>query len=119
LPTLVLTCTDYDRHLSTALQNKNAAFAEYAGPALPMGDDFTGLVYLHGSIAQDARHLVCTDKDFGRAWIRDAWAARFLERMFDAHPVMFPMDNPYSFETLHGLECQQLGRSRRGGERHA
>ncbi|MFI9561174.1 SIR2 family protein [Nonomuraea endophytica] len=81
--------TNYDRHLSTALRDRNITVDEYAGPALPMGDDFTGIVYLHGTLSQDARRLVVTDSDFGRAYLRDAWAARFLERMFATYTVLF------------------------------
>jgi hypothetical protein len=54
-----------------------------------MGDDFEGVVYLHGSLRQDARYLIVTDADFGRAYLRDAWAARFLERMFATFTVLF------------------------------
>ena len=54
-----------------------------------MGDDFEGIVYLHGSLRQSPRHLIVTDKDFGRAYLRDAWAARFLERMFASFTVLF------------------------------
>jgi hypothetical protein len=81
--------TNYDLHLSTALRAGTFAGAEYAGPALPMGDDFTGLVSLHGSLAQEPRHLVVTDRDFGRAYLKDAWATRFLERMFAKYTVLF------------------------------
>lgn len=62
---------------------------EYLAPALPMGDDFTGLVYLHGSLIQSPKRLILTDADFGKAYLSDAWAARFLERMFGTHPVLF------------------------------
>jgi len=34
-------------------------------------------------------HLIVTDADFGRAYLRDAWAARFLERMFSSFTVLF------------------------------
>ncbi|MEV5896860.1 SIR2 family protein [Nonomuraea fuscirosea] len=81
--------TNYDRHLSEALRGRDLVIDEYAGPALPMGDGFTGVVYLHGSLNQDARRLVVTDSDFGRAYLRDAWAARFLERMFSTYTVLF------------------------------
>ena len=37
----------------------------------------------------ESRHLIVTDKDFGRAYLRDAWAARFLERMFASFTVLF------------------------------
>lgn len=81
--------TNYDRHLSTALETAGVHADEYTAPALPMGNDFEGLVYLHGSLNQDPRHLVVTDQDFGRAYLRDAWAARFLERMYDEFLVLF------------------------------
>jgi hypothetical protein len=54
-----------------------------------MGDDVNGVVYLHGNLRQEPTRLVVTDRDFGRAYLRDAWAARFLERMFAAYTVLF------------------------------
>lgn len=86
-PVLRIVTTNYDRHLTTALADQHPR--EYDGPALPMGDDFEGLVYLHGTLTQEPRHLVATDQDFGRAYLRDAWAARFLERMFATYTVLF------------------------------
>ncbi|MBO3745242.1 DUF4020 domain-containing protein [Streptosporangiaceae bacterium NEAU-GS5] len=81
--------TNYDGHLSAVLRERNVGFEEYIGPALPMGDDFTGIVYLHGSLRREPRQLIVTDGDFGRAYLRDAWAARFLERMFATYTVLF------------------------------
>ncbi|WP_410790637.1 DUF4020 domain-containing protein [Kribbella sp. C-35] len=81
--------TNYDLHLSSALKAAGADFAEFVGPALPMGDDFTGIVYLHGRLGGPTRRLVLTAEDFGRAYLRDAWAARFLERMFATFSVLF------------------------------
>jgi SIR2-like protein len=81
--------TNYDLHLSTVLEQRDINVDEFVGPALPMGDDFTGVVYLHGSLRQQSRRLVVTDGDFGRAYLRDAWAARFLERMFATYTVLF------------------------------
>lgn len=81
--------TNYDPFLSFALETAGADLEEFRAPALPMGDDFEGLVYLHGSVHQDSRKLVLTDKDFGRAYLSDAWAARFLERMFHQYVVCF------------------------------
>jgi hypothetical protein len=54
-----------------------------------MGDDFSGIVYLHGSLDQDPRNLIATADDFGKAYLTDAWAARFLDRMFASRPVLF------------------------------
>ena len=61
----------------------------YNAPALPLGRDFTGIVYLHGSIEQPPPSLVVTDRDFGRAYLTDAWAARFLQDMFRNFTVLF------------------------------
>lgn len=69
--------TNYDLHLSTAAAEFGEAPQQFDGPALPLGDDFGGIVYLHGSIRQHPRFLVVTDRDFGCAYLTDAWAARF------------------------------------------
>ena len=45
--------TNYDLHLSTVLSMRGIQLEEYIAPALPMGDDFTGVVYLHGSVQQE------------------------------------------------------------------
>lgn len=83
-PRIRVVTTNYDTHLSTALREENVNFDEYLGPALPLGDDFEGVVYLHGSLAQEARRLVVTDRDFGHAYLREAWAGQFLNRMFSS-----------------------------------
>ena len=86
---LRIVTTNFDRHLTTALDKTRADFEEFRGPALPLGDDFEGLVYLHGNIKQNPRRLVVTDKDFASAYLQQAWAARFLERMFRKYTVLF------------------------------
>ncbi|OBF38154.1 hypothetical protein A5724_10520 [Mycobacterium sp. ACS1612] len=84
--TVRIVTTNFDRHLETAIDQ---TVPVYEAPALPVGDDFAGLVYLHGRLGQEPRRLVLTDADFGRAYLTDAWAARFLDRMFAGHPVLF------------------------------
>ena len=81
--------TNYDPHLSTALAEMGVSHHEFAAPALPLGDAFDGVVYLHGSVHHPASQLVITDKDFGGAYLLSAWAARFLERMFSKYTVLF------------------------------
>lgn len=81
--------TNYDLHFSTAARTELIDAPNFDAPALPMGDDFLGIVHLHGSLRQTARHLVLTDKDFGRAYLTDAWAAQFLHRMFREYTVLF------------------------------
>ncbi|GAB2718024.1 SIR2 family protein [Arthrobacter bambusae] len=88
-PSIRVVTTNFDRYLSQAFADQKVKVDEYAAPALPMGDDFEGIVYLHGHLQQPVRRLVLTDKDFGAAYLQDAWAARFLERMFRARTVLF------------------------------
>lgn len=81
--------TNYDRHLSAALASQGADIDEFAAPALPQGDDFSGLVYLHGHVRQEPRRLVATDVDFGEAYLTRAWAARFVHELFSSATVVF------------------------------
>lgn len=88
-PEVRIVTTNYDIHLSEALSARGTDYTEEAGPALPLGDDFTGVVYLHGRLGWPVEKLVVTDADFGQAYLRDAWATRFLERMFSRYTVLF------------------------------
>lgn len=81
--------TNYDLHLERCSRGKGLNLDVYRAPALPVGDDFTGIVHLHGALDQPPRRLVVTDEDFGHAYLREAWAARFLDRMFSAFSVAF------------------------------
>ena len=82
--------TNFDRHLSTTLEQQfGSSIDTFYAPALPLGDDFAGLVYLHGSAAKNPEQCVLTDEDFGRAYLNRAWATRFLEAMFQRYSVLF------------------------------
>jgi SIR2-like protein len=82
--------TNYDVHLESALRaHHEGPLDVFRAPAMPLGDDFNGLVYLHGSAEDDPRRLVVTDRDFSSAYFHSAWAARFLERMFRKYVVLF------------------------------
>lgn len=88
-PPIRIVTTNYDRHLTTAAHEAGLQPEIFRAPALPVGDDFEGLVHLHGALGQAHRHLIVTDKDFGHAYLREAWAARFLERMYSKYAVLF------------------------------
>jgi hypothetical protein len=85
-----LVTTNFDTHFSTASKDVfgNAPEIFYA-PALPLGDDFSGIVYLHGCAGKDPGNCVLTDEDFGRAYLTRAWASRFLAPMFSRYVVLF------------------------------
>lgn len=82
--------TNYDDHLASAASGRSIIIPDtWYAPALPLGRDFTGLVHLHGSVRRPKEEMILTDRDFGHAYITDAWAARFLLPMFDRFTVVF------------------------------
>jgi hypothetical protein len=82
--------TNYDDHLAAAAANARITVADtWHAPALPLGREFKGLVHLHGSVTRPKEDIILTDRDFGHAYITDAWAARFLLSMFDRFTVVF------------------------------
>lgn len=82
--------TNYDDHLASAAAGGSITVPDtWYAPALPLGRDFAGLVHLHGSVRRPKEEMILTDRDFGHAYITDAWAARFLLPMFDRFTVVF------------------------------
>ncbi|MCY4475508.1 MAG: SIR2 family protein [Chloroflexi bacterium] len=60
----------------------------FRASALPRGDEFTGIVHVHGDVTVDT-DMVLTDEDFGRAYLTGGWARRFLVALFQNKPVLF------------------------------
>src|SRR5205823_2626872 len=62
--------TNFDDHFSAAARAvfRNKPVKHFYAPALPLGDDFCGIVYLHGSARENFRTMVLTDKNFGAAY---------------------------------------------------
>jgi hypothetical protein len=83
--------TNFDDHFSAAAQKvfPKQQVREFHAPALPLGDDFSGLVYLHGSARMDSRALVLTQQDFGGAYLTRGWAKDFLVPLFSNFDVLF------------------------------
>ncbi len=82
--------TNLDRLFSDAAEQAfDTSLDTYYAPALPLGREFHGLVYLHGSVDKDNSRMVLTDKDFGRAYITDGWATSFLCTLFATYAVLF------------------------------
>lgn len=62
----------------------------FCAPALPLGRNFNGVVHVHGSLNNDnIEELILTDQDFGRAYLSDGWARRFLLELFNEYTVLF------------------------------
>ena len=84
-----LVTTNFDLHFETAAHALFGAVPDvYRAPALPLGYDFSGIVHVHGALPR-ARDLVLTDADFGRAYLTEGWARRFLVDVFRRYTVLF------------------------------
>lgn len=87
LPTIVT--TNFDMLMEQALHKVQPAESilaiSHAGQDLPLpgSADFGGIIHLHGRIADESltlkeTPLVLTSADYGDAYMRSAWASRFL-----------------------------------------
>ena len=85
-----LITTNFDMHFSTASQDLFAPDVPTVYyPELPPARNFQGICYLHGCVARDHANMVLTDRDFGRAYVVDGRAARFLQEIFRYYTVLF------------------------------
>lgn len=99
--------TNFDRHFTSVASPET--IIHYA-PGLPLGRRFNGIVYLHGSVDRDAQSLVLTDSDFGKAYLTDGWATRFLWEVFSEYVVLFigySHDDPVMHYLSRGLAPEQ------------
>ncbi len=86
-PPARIVTTNYDDFLARAAEEKEIEIGRpYYAPAFPPGHDFQGLLHLHGSVKSDAKDLVLDDRDFGRAYLTEGWAARFLVELKELMP---------------------------------
>ena len=82
--------TNIDRGFNNACSTRGFDDVKiYSAPALPLGNDFTGIVYLHGFIDDYAGKLVFSDRDFSEAYLTQGWARRFLIELFNNYTVLF------------------------------
>lgn len=86
---LRIVTTNYDTHIDKCAKATRSNTNVWSAPALPLGRSFKGIVHLHGSIGGPDEGFVLTDDDFGRAYITEGWARRFLIGMFQTYHVLF------------------------------
>jgi hypothetical protein len=88
--TLRIVTTNFDMHLEGALKEQHRqGIPVYQAPALPLGSDFDGIVYVHGRLEPKPEQMVLTDRDFGKAYLTDGHARRFLRQLFATFDVLF------------------------------
>lgn len=84
-----LVTTNFDLHFETASESLFAKCSEvFRAPALPLGHGFRGIVHAHGALTHP-HEMVLTDVDFGRAYLTEGWARRFLADVFRTYTVLF------------------------------
>ena len=115
--------TNFDDRFALAAENLGIDLATQAGPRLgrPAREDLRFLTYLHGHIDThrdpNGKDLVLTSGDFGRAYMADGWAARFVVELFREFTVLFigySLNDPvlrYLVDAL-AADMQRTGRFR-------
>lgn len=84
-----LVTTNFDLHFQTASQTVFGQCPRaFCAPALPLGGDFRGLVHVHGALTHPPE-MILTDTDFGRGYLTEGWARRFLVDVFRTYTVLF------------------------------
>ena len=84
-----LVTTNFDLLFEHAVDNLLKDSPEvFRAPALPLGNDFEGIVHVHGSVSV-CQQMVLTDKDFGQAYLTEGWARRFLVDLFNSFVILF------------------------------
>jgi hypothetical protein len=82
--------TNFDEHLAEAAALAGIDLGDrFNGPAVPLARNFSGLVHLHGAVSRPVDELVLTDDDFGRAYLTDGWARRFVQELLLNRVVLF------------------------------
>ena len=93
----------------------------YIPPALPdlaNGQPLNGLVYLHGRIdsrikrGEGRQGFVVSSSDFGRAYLAEGWATRFIRDLLDQYTVVllgYSANDPPVRYLLQGLHSQRRG----------
>lgn len=90
-----LITTNFDHLFEQAEPGLQLGQDYHAGPILPIPRNdrtasWRSLVYLHGRLGVPPNtDLVLTSADFGRAYLTEAWAARFVARLFADFTVLF------------------------------
>lgn len=106
-----LVTTNYDHLFEYAALANQSNHAIYAAPYVPIPkqSDWSGMVYLHGILPPNIsdnlqlknnttlNDLVLTSADFGKAYLTERWAARFITELFKRYVICFvgySLDDP-------------------------
>ncbi|MBE5924709.1 MAG: DUF4020 domain-containing protein [Lachnospiraceae bacterium] len=88
--------TNQDEMFENAAKERDWKIPVYNSPAVPYGDSFNGVVHLHGNV-KDVENIIITDEDFGKAYMLNGYATRFVVDMLKKYTVLFI---GYSYDDL-------------------
>ena len=93
---LQLVTTNFDRLFESLIDSEWSWAQKYSAPLLPTPRKglWNGIVYLHGLLLErydsvSLANLVVTSGDYGRAYLSEAWAARFVAELLRNYVVCF------------------------------
>jgi hypothetical protein len=92
---LRLVTTNFDAFFEKARRKLRLKYEWHSGPVLPIprndrAASWRSLVYLHGRLGTlPTQQLILTSADFGRAYLTEGWASRFVSRLFADFTVLF------------------------------
>lgn len=90
-----LVTTNFDRLFEEVIPDIGYKVKCFSAPLLPVPKNrWNGLVYLHGllpdeSNEEDSDNLVVSSSDYGRAYLNERWAARFVSELFRNYTMCF------------------------------
>jgi hypothetical protein len=116
-----LLTTNFDTLFERAWwDNHQERIASHAGPAMPQPkvDAFTGVLHLHGRLADgriqlgltEETALILTSAEFGDAYLRSGWASRYvydIVRVYTVVMVGYQADDPPMRYLLEALEADR------------
>lgn len=110
--------TNFDLLFERAASRKLKTYVPPTLPDLANGQPLNGLVYLHGRInsrikrGEGWRGFVVSSSDFGRAYLAEGWATRFIRDLLDQYTVIllgYSANDPPVRYLLQGLHSQRRG----------
>ena len=86
-----LVTTNFDDRFARAAKGRKISFDDAPKLPVPESPGWSSLVHLHGRICEGGNlsDLVLTAADFGRAYLSEGWARRFVVRLMRRWPVAF------------------------------
>ncbi|MFL8906464.1 SIR2 family protein [Helcococcus kunzii] len=87
--------TNYDLMFEKDLEQKGRETKVYSYPALPYGNEFKGIIHLHGEV-NDPSNIVLTDSDFGKSYMYYGNVTSFLRALFESEYVVLFVGYSYS-----------------------